>query len=226
MLKVAARIGFDALMVALALFGTAGTLRWWRAWALLALLLIIRLVGARLVFRVNPESMRERAKSPIQHGQPRPDKALVLAVLATGFVGLPMVAGLDRFHWPRLTVPTAAVAAFGLVLFGSGWVLKSLALRANAFAVTAVRIQRERKHSVVDSGIYGVVRHPFYAADPLIFVGLGLWLESYVAVLCAVVPLSLVLWRMHLEEQVLRRELPGYGEYMTRVPHRLIPGVW
>ena len=180
----------------------------------------------RLVFRTNPELMRERAKSPIQHGQPRRDKALVLAVLATGFLGLPMVAGLDRFHWPRLPAPTAAVAALGLVLFGAGWIIKSLALRANAFAVTAVRIQRERTHSVADSGIYGIVRHPFYAADPLIFAGLGLWLESYATVLCAVVPLSLVVWRMHLEEQVLRRELPGYREYTKRVPHRLIPGLW
>jgi protein-S-isoprenylcysteine O-methyltransferase Ste14 len=226
MLKVVARIGFDALTVAVALFGTAGTLRWWRAWALLAVLLIIRLVGARLVFRVNPELMRERAKSPIQHGQARPDKLLLLAVLSTGFVGLPMIAGLERFQGPLLLEPNTALSALGLLLFGSGWTLKSLALRANAFAVAAVRIQRERKHAVADSGIYGVVRHPFYAADPLIFVGLGLWLESYVTVLCAVVPLSLVLWRMLLEEQVLRRELPGYPEYTKRVPHRLIPGVW
>jgi len=226
MLKVVARIGFDALTVAIALFGTAGTGRWWRAWTLLAVLLIIRLVGARLVFRVNPELMRERAKSPIQHGQAWPDKLLMLAVLSTGFVGLPTIAGLERFQWPLLPAPTAALSVLGLLLFGSGWTLKSLALRANAFAVAAVRIQRERKHAVADSGIYGIVRHPFYAADPLIFVGLGLWLESYVAVLCAIVPLSLVLWRMLLEEQVLRRELPGYREYTKRVPHRLIPGVW
>jgi len=134
---------------------------------------------------------------------------LVLAVLPTGFVGIPMIAGLERFRWPLLPAPSAALAASGLLLFGAGWTLKSLAFRANAFAVTAVRIQRERKLAVADSGIYGIVRHPFYAADPLIFVGLGLWLESWVAMLCAVVPLILVLWRMHLEEQVLLRELPG-----------------
>jgi protein-S-isoprenylcysteine O-methyltransferase Ste14 len=105
-------------------------------------------------------------------------------------------------------------------------VIKSLALRANAFAVTVVRIQHEREHVVVDDGIYGIIRHPFYAADPLIFIGLGLWLESYVAVLCAVIPLTIVVWRLRMEEQVLRRELPGYSEYTTRVRHRLIPGVW
>jgi protein-S-isoprenylcysteine O-methyltransferase Ste14 len=224
--KVVARLVADVLTVAIALFAAAGTLRWWRAWVLLAVLFIVRLVGARLVFRANPALMLERAESPIRDGQAPHDRMLVLAVLATGFVGLPVLAGIDRFHWQLLSRPTSVLAALGLVLFAVGWAIKSLALRANAFAVTVVRIQHEREHVVVDDGIYGIVRHPFYAADPLIFIGLGLWLESYVAVLCAVIPLTIVVWRLRMEEQVLRRELPGYSEYTTRVRHRLIPGVW
>lgn len=226
MRKIIVRIVADVIVVAIALFGAAGTLRWWRAWALLAVLLIVRLVGARVVFRVNPALMLERAEPPIQHGQALADKLLLLAVLATGFVGLPIVAGLDRFRWHALTPPATVVAAVGLLLFASGWILKTLALRANAFAVTVVRVQREREHVVVDSGIYSIIRHPFYAADPLIFVGTGLWLESYRAVLCAIIPLAVVLWRLRVEEQVLRRELPGYSDYAERVPRRLIPGIW
>lgn len=79
---------------------------------------------------------------------------------------------------------------------------------------------------VVESGPYAVVRHPFYAADPLIFVGLSLWLESYSAALCALVPITLVLWRLTLEERVLRDALPGYRAYEKRVPYRLVPGLW
>jgi protein-S-isoprenylcysteine O-methyltransferase Ste14 len=112
------------------------------------------------------------------------------------------------------------------VLFALGWSIKGLALRANAFATVAVRLQRERAHEVADSGVYAVVRHPFYAADPLILIGLGLWLESYVAALSALVPVALVVTRLRLEERFLRRELPGYEVYMTRVPYRLIPGIW
>jgi protein-S-isoprenylcysteine O-methyltransferase Ste14 len=224
--KVVIRLVADMIIVAIALFASAGTLRWWRAWALLAVLFIVRCVGARVVFRVNPALMLERAKPPIQHGQALSDKLLVLAVLATGFVGLPMVAGFERFRWQPLPPPTSALATLGLLLFASGWTIKTLALRANAFAVTVVRVQREREHVVADGGIYGIIRHPFYAADPLIFVGLGLWLESYLAVLCAVIPITVVLCRLHIEEQVLRRELPGYSEYTKRVPHRLIPGIW
>jgi protein-S-isoprenylcysteine O-methyltransferase Ste14 len=73
---------------------------------------------------------------------------------------------------------------------------------------------------------YGVVRHPFYAADPLIFVGLGLWLESFTAVLAAVVPVVLMVIRLRLKERLLWRELPGYAAYAERVRHRLIPGIW
>ena len=147
-------------------------------------------------------------------------------MLATGFLGLPAVAALDAFRWHLLPRPAPPVAAVGLLLFALGWVVKGLALRANAFALAVVRVQRERAHAVAEGGVYGVVRHPFYAADPLILAGLGLWLGSYAAALGAAVPVGLMVGRLLLEERVLRRELPGYAAYATRVRHRLIPGVW
>lgn len=223
---VAVRLVADALLVALLLFASAGTVRWWRAWALLATLLLVRSVGARVVHRVHPGLLRERARLPLHAAQPWTDRLLLLAVLATGFVGLPVVAGLDAFRWHLLPRPAAAISALGLALFALGWVLKSAALHANAFAVAEVRVQRERRHAVADAGVYGVVRHPFYAADPLILVGLALWLESYAAALCAVVPVACMVLRLRAEERVLRRELPGYDAYATRVRYRLIPHVW
>lgn len=226
MRRVIGRLVADAVLVGVALFGAAGTLAWWKGWVLLAVLLGVRSVGAVAVYRVHPGLLRERAGAPVRQGQPRADRVLVLAVLATGFLGLPLAAALDAFHGPVLPPPAPPVAALGLVLFALGWVLKSLALRANAFAVTVVRLQGEREHAVADSGVYALVRHPFYAADPLIFVGSGLWLGSYAAALGAVVPVALMVLRLQLEERFLRRELPGYAEYAERVRHRLIPGVW
>ena len=226
MLRVVVRLVADAALVAIGLFVSAGTLAWWRAWVLLAVLLLVRTAGAYAVYRVHPGLMRDRARLPVHQDQPRVDRVLVLGVLATGFLGLPVVAGLDAVRWRVLPPPAPLVAGLGLLLFALGWSLKSLALRANAFAVAVVRLQRERAHAVADSGVYGVVRHPFYAADPLIFVGLGLWLESYAAALGAVVPVVLVVIRLRLEERLLRRELPGYAAYAQRVRHRLIPGIW
>ena len=112
---------------------------------------------------------------------------LLLSVLASGLLGLPILA---------------------------------------AVATAPVRVQHERDHAVVDSGAYAVIRHPFYAANPLIFVGPGLWLGSYVAVVLTIVPVALMVLRLGQEERYLHRELPGYQAYMLRVPHRLVPGVW
>lgn len=225
MLRVIFRLVADTTLVAILLFVAAGTLAWQRAWVLLGVLFLVR-TGMLAVYRVNPDLLRERAGLPIHKEQLWADRILLLAVLATGFLGLPIVAGLDVFRWHALPRPTPPIAGLGLVLFALGWSIKSFALRANAFAVTVVRLQSERAHAVADSGPYGVVRHPFYAADPLILVGLSLWLGSYVAALTAVVPIALMVMRLRLEERFLRRELPGYTAYAERVRFRLIPGIW
>lgn len=226
MLRVMARLIADAALVAILLFLAAGTFAWRRAWVLVAVLLLVRVVGAIAVYRVNAGLLRERAGLPIHTEQSSTDRLLLLGVLATGFLGLPVIAGLDAFRWQALPRPAPAIAALGLVLFALGWSVKSLALRANAFAVAVVRVQSERAHAVADSGPYSIVRHPFYAADPLILAGLSLWLESYVATLSAVVPIALMVMRLLLEERFLQRELPGYSTYTERVRFRLIPGIW
>ena len=226
MLRVIGRLVADAVVIALLLFLSAGTIAWPRAWALLAVLFVVRAVGALTIYRINPDLLRERAGLPIHEEQSWADRVLLLGVLATGFLGLPVIAGVDGFRWHALPRPGPLVSGLGLALFALGWSIKSLALRANAFAIAVVRFQGERGHTVAESGPYGVVRHPFYAADPLILIGLGLWLESYVAVLCAAVPIALMVIRLRLEERFLRRGLPGYTAYAERVRFRLIPGIW
>ena len=217
------RYAGDALLVAIPLFVSAGTLLWWRAWMLVGILFVIRALS---IHHVNPDLLRERAGLPIHRDQSWPDVALLTGVLVAGFLGVPVVAGLDAFHWHLLSRPAWWISSLGIVLFAIGWIIKGLALRANAFAVSVVRVQGERDHVVVDSGPYDVVRHPFYAADPLILVGLGLWLESYVAASAAILPITLMMMRLVLEERVLRRELHGYAAYAERVRSRLIPGIW
>ena len=223
---VVGRLVADAALVALLLFTSAGTIMWGRGWVLLTALLLVRVIGAAVVQRVNLDLLRERAGLPLHATQPWSDRVLLLAVLATGMLGLPVLAGFDVFRWHLLPRPAPLLSAFGLVLFTLGWGLKQCALHANAFATTVVRLQHERAHVVADTGVYARVRHPFYAADPLILVGLGLWLESYATALAALIPLTLMVIRLVLEERVLRRELPGYADYTARVPHRLIPGIW
>ncbi len=226
MFGIIARLTFDAFVVAAALLLAAGTLAWPRAWTLLVVLYVVRVVGAWAVHRVHPDVLRERARLPVHAAQSLTDRALVLGVLATGFVGVPLFAGLDVWHWQLLDPPPRLLALAGLLAFALGWVLKNVSLRANAFAVAEVRLQPERGQTVADLGPYQFVRHPFYAADPLILFGSALWLGSFVAAAAALVPLALMVLRLQREERVLRRDLAGYANYMARVRFRLIPGLW
>jgi protein-S-isoprenylcysteine O-methyltransferase Ste14 len=226
MFRVLTRIIADAVIVAIVLFVTAGTVTWPRAWVVVAVLLVVRTLSAIAVFRVNPALLRERATVLIHRHQPWTDRLILLAFMATAFVGVPAVAALDVFHWHMLPSPPFVLSSVGLGLFALGWTIIAVALRTNPFAVTVVRLQNERQHTVVDTGIYSVVRHPMYAGNPFVNVGLSLWLGSYVAVLFAAIPLGLLMVRIGLEERFLRRELPGYREYAARVPYRLLPGLW
>jgi len=226
MFRVLTRVIADAVVVAIVLFVAAGTLAWQRAWVLVAVLLVVRTLSAIAVFRVNPALLRERASVLVHRHQPWADRMILLAFMATAFVGVPAVAALDAFHWHVLPGPPRVLASVGLGLFALGWTIIAVALRTNPFAVTVVRLQGDREHTVVDTGIYSVVRHPMYGGNLLVNVGLGLWLGSCAAVLFAAIPLGLLMVRIGLEERFLRRELPGYREYQVRVPYRLLPGLW
>lgn len=190
------------------------------------MLLVVRMLSAIAVYRVNPALLRERATTLVHEHQPVADKLILLTFMATAFVGVPAIAALDAFRWHTLPHPQFGLSLAGLVLFGAGWTIIAVALRENAFAVTVLRVQKERQHTVIGTGIYGIVRHPMYLGNPLVNVGLSLWLGSYVAALFAVIPLTLLIVRIAHEERFLRRELPGYSEYAARVRYRLLPGVW
>ena len=226
MFRVLTRVIADAVVVAIVLFVAAGTVAWPRAWVLLVMLLVVRTSSALVVFRANPFLLRERATVLIHRHQPSVDRLILLAFMATAFLALPAVAALDAFDWHVLPSPPLVLASGGLVLFAIGWTIVGVALRTNPFAVTVVRHQNERQHTVVDTGIYSVVRHPMYAGNLLVNVGLSFWLGSYIAALFAAIPLALLMVRIGLEESFLRRELPGYREYAARVRYRLLPGLW
>jgi protein-S-isoprenylcysteine O-methyltransferase Ste14 len=220
------RVTVDAVVVAVVLFTAAGTLAWPRAWLLLAVLLAVRVVTAIAVFGVNPALVRDRATVLSHNDQPPADRLLLPAYMILGFLGVPAVAAVDVFRLHFFPQPPVAIAIAGLVMYTLGWMIAALALRANAFAVTVVRVQHERQHRVVDAGIYSFVRHPMYSASPLVHVGLSLWLGSFAAAIFSVVPLALLAMRIRIEERLLRRELPGYDEYASRVPFRVLPGIW
>jgi protein-S-isoprenylcysteine O-methyltransferase Ste14 len=207
------------------LFAPAGTLDWWRAWVLLGVLLVMRAIGAAGAIRVNPELLAERQKLPLHRGQPLVDRVLLLSFMAS-FAALIAFCSVDVFHLRLLPRPPAAISAAGIVLFAAGWWILALVLRTNPFAAREVRHQQERRHTLVDTGVYAVVRHPMYAGIIPVLVGMCLWLQSDAGALLAAVPIAILAARIVLEERFLRRTLDGYDAYTTRVRWRLVPGIW
>ena len=207
------------------LFGLAGTLHWARAWWFLGVVLVANVVSMATVFPGNEDLLKERLKPPIQKGQPVADRILVMALLVA-FLAVVGFVPIDVFHLHLLPQPAPLISAFGLVLFIAGWSIISLAMKANTFAASVVRHQTERRQTVVDSGVYHVVRHPMYAGAVLLLVGMPLWLGSYAATLLAAVPIAVLALRIVFEEQFLRRELAGYDSYTHRVRYRLVPYFW
>ena len=209
----------------MSLFLPAGTLDWWRAWVFLEVVLVAAVASTVALYRSDLALLEERFKPPVQKGQPLADKVLVVLLLTT-FIGLICFIPLDVFRFHLLARPGTVVSSAGIVLFAAGWWILTLAMLDNPFAVAVVRLQEEREQKVIDSGLYGVVRHPMYAGTIPLLVGMSLWLESYAAAVLAVIPVGTLVLRIRIEEELLRRELKGYEEYTRRVRYRLIPFLW
>lgn len=220
-------LGFVIEMVVFGalLFIPAGTLAWWRAWVFLGVFLVAGVLATIALLPGHEDLLNERLQPVLQKGQPLADKIIIILLLGS-FIGMIVLIPLDVFRWHLLARPGPIVAAAGLVMFAGGWWIMYLAMRENPFASPVVKHLTKRRQRVIDTGVYGLVRHPMYAGAIPFFLGIPLWLESYAAALLAGVLSGILVVRIRIEEQFLQRELEGYEAYMQRVPYRLIPFIW
>ena len=177
------------------------------------------------LYRHDPALLLERYRPPGSAGQSRTD-VIVLYLVVLGFVAWIVLMPLDARHWHWTPPLPAVVKVIGGVLLLPAWFFFFGAFRDNTFASALVRVQAERGHRVVSTGVYGFVRHPMYLGAMLMSAG-GSLLSGSLAALVVAAGMSLVLaLRILEEEKLLARELPGYEEYRRRVRYRLIPYVW
>ena len=206
------------LILGLMLFLPAGTLAFTKGWLFMALLFGPMLLAGLVMFFRAPALLEKRLdakeKQSAQKG--------VLAVTAVMFIGGFVVAGLDfRLGWSKMPV---AVTACASILFLMAYGLYGEVLRENAWLSRTVKV--EEGQTVVDTGLYGIVRHPMYMATILLFMMMPLVLGSWYALaVFAVYPAAIVV-RLMEEETLLTRELPGYADYKKKVRYRLLPFVW
>ena len=212
------KFGSGLLITGLLLFLPAGTLRYPQAWLLLAIL-FIPMFGAGLVLMAkNPALLRRR----LQAKEEEQEQKTVIALSALMFTAAFVMAGLS-FRWGWLMLPRwVSVAA--AVVFLLAYALYGEVLRENEYLSRTVEVQEGQR--VVDTGLYGVVRHPMYAATLLLFLAMPLVLGSVISFVILLGYIPLIAKRIRNEEQVLERGLAGYREYKRRVKYKVIPFIW
>lgn len=207
------------------LFIPAGTLDWPRA----ILLLFVRCVGVQIAIAVlawrSPASLEARMQPMIDKSQPVADR-FVTVLISLSLAGWLIFIPVDVFHLHIFPPPPLWLSACGGVMWLIGMGTVTAALYQNAFAAPIVKDQSERGQTLVDTGLYGYIRHPFYLGYLICFLGLGMWLESIASWPLFSVMIGLIVARTKIEENALRASLPGYAEYMNKVRYRIIPHVW
>jgi protein-S-isoprenylcysteine O-methyltransferase Ste14 len=224
MRKLINRTVFYLVVLALLLFGAAGTLRWPAAWVYLAITAVVSIGGGLWLARHDPALLAERLKPVIQRDQKPWDK-IFMAVMVALWFGWLVLMGLDagRYHWSHVPL-IAQIAGVGLI--GLGSYLVYLTFKANSYAAPVVKIQKERGHRVVSTGPYAYVRHPMYAGALGLVLGAPLLLGSWWGLAGAAVLILVMAMRAVLEERALHAELDGYADYAARVRYRLVPHLW
>ncbi len=215
-------IGFS-LTTAASLFVTAGTFRWWNAWAFLGIGLLLVSTLAGIVFSKSPGLIEERMTAGAKaKGW---DKVLFPLLAVVLPFALNILAGFDRrFSWTKsLALPVTAAAAIVMLV---GMMLTYRAMRSNPFFSSHVRIQKDRGHVLVTHGPYRYVRHPGYTGAILYNLGAPILLGSHIALWAGIANMLVFVIRTVLEDRTLQDELEGYREYTTRVKYRLVPFVW
>ena len=206
------------VLVGVLIFLPAGTLSLCNGWLLMGLLFIPMFLAGIVMMIKNPDLLRKRLNAK----EKQSDQSLVVKLSALMFLVGFTVAGLDaRFAWSRMPswVTIAAAGAF-LVAY----ILYAEVLRENAYLSRTIEVQENQ--IVIDTGLYGVVRHPMYSATLLLFLSIPLILGSIYALLVFLAYPLIIAKRIQGEEAFLEKELAGYTAYKQKVKYRLIPFIW
>lgn len=206
------------LMVGLLIFLPAGTLRYPYGWLLIGLLFGPMLIAGFVMMAKSPAFLKKRLDAKERQGTQRGVVAVSGLMFIVGFV----VAGLDfRFGWSNM--PTWVVITAS-VLFLLAYALYAEVMRENTYLSRTIKV--EEGQTVVDTGMYGIVRHPMYAVTILLFLMIPLVLSSWYAMIAFAFYPAVIAVRLTDEENLLTKELPGYTEYKKKVKYRIIPFIW
>ena len=206
------------LLVGLLLFLPAGTVCYPGGWLLMGLLFVPMLIAGVIMLVKCPELLKKRLDAKEKQNAQKGVVGGAALMFVAGFV----VAGLDfRFGWSKIPGWVVITAA---VLFVAAYGLYAEVLRENAYLSRTIKV--EEGQTVVDTGLYGIVRHPMYASTILLFFMMPLVLGSWYGLIVFGFYPAIIVLRLQAEEELLTQQLPGYGDYKRKVRYRLLPYIW
>ena len=206
------------IFVGLLIFLSAGTLEFWNGWLFMGVLFVPMFFAGIVMMIKNPKLLKKRLNAKEKQSEQSMVIKLSGLMFLTGFV----VAGLNyRFRWNILPMGVSIGAA---VVFLIAYLLYAEVLRENMYLSRTIEVQENQK--VIDTGLYGIVRHPMYSVTILLFLAMPIILGSLFAFVIFLVYPYIIAVRIQNEEMLLANELEGYREYQNQVKYRLIPFVW
>ena len=217
-LKALLKFLLGVLLVGLLIFLPAGSSGYKNGWLLMGVLFIpMFFAGIVMIFK-NPKLLEKRLNAK----EKRKEQSTVVKLSGLMFIAGFVVAGLGfRFNWYILPTVVVIPAA---IIFVIAYILYAEVLRENTYLSRTVEVQENQK--VIDTGLYGIVRHPMYSATLLLFLSMPLILGSIFSFLIFLAYPFIIGARIKDEEKFLEKELEGYSEYKSKVKYRLIPFIW
>lgn len=209
---------FGIVIVGMSIFIPANSFGYWNGWLLMGLLFIPMFVAGVILMFKNPELLQRRLDAKEKEMEQKYVVVLSGVMFLTGFI----IAGLNyRYGWTFLPNVLVIMSSF---IFIIAYILYAEILRENAFLSRTIKVEKNQK--IIDTGLYGIVRHPMYAITLLLFLTIPLILGSIISFIIFLIYPFLLVMRILNEEKVLEKELTGYKEYEKKVKYRLIPFIW
>lgn len=209
------KIVVGIILIGLLLFIPAGTLSWLYGWIFMGVLFVPMLIAGIVMYFKAPDLLESRLRAK----ETQSEQKQVIGFSGIMFLLVFILAGLNyRFKW---TILPEIVVYIGIAIFLLSYVLFGEVLRENRYLSRVIEVQKDQK--VVDSGLYGIVRHPMYFATLFLFLSMPLVLNSLPSFIVMLSYIPIIVKRIRNEEEVLEKELSGYKEYKRKVRYRLIP---
>lgn len=206
------------LVIGLLLFIPANTINYWNGWLFMGLLFIPMFIAGIILMVKNPELLKKRLNANETENEQKKVIAFSGIMFVLGFI----IAGLNyRYSW--IVIPKVVVI-ISSVLFILAYILYAEVLIENAYLSRTIEVQQNQK--VIDTGLYGIVRHPMYAVTILLFLSMPLILGSIFSFVIFLMYPFIIAKRIRNEEKVLEKNLVGYSEYKNKVKYKIIPFVW